>query len=455
MKTERSTKYKAIVAFVLMGFMVWSCAEDPNETGLGILPVGDLISVNRVVEQASIRAYTLADSLQRTDEPDYNILGTYNDPVFGKTRAGFAVQYRILDYPKFVGKSATLDSLVLYLRFKTFVGDTVTEQTFNVYELNSGLDLYSKYYQDIDLPGMSKPTKLAEYKMTPKMKFDTIVKYTSTGIKYYDTLYQVVPIRLDNALGNRFLQADSLDMNSTDAFLKFFKGLYIEAQDLPQGGALLQIGGTSLKLSYKHTAAKDSVYSFYETDNSARVNKFSHDYSSTAFVSELGQENPADTLIYLQTMGGLAANIFIPSLDSWKDSINVALSENKKLAINKAEIVFHVDTLLSDLKDLITPGQLLLTYLDQNGESVVLSDYSLSPAYFGGYLNRSDATYRFNITNHLQDIIEHKKINNKEIENNGFRLTTAFRNTLARRVVLKGSKSKVGIRFEVVYSKLK
>jgi D-arabinose 5-phosphate isomerase GutQ len=159
-------------------------------------------------------------------------------------------------------------------------------------------------------------------------------------------------------------------------------------------------------------------------------------------VSELGQENPADTLIYLQTMGGLAANIFIPSLDSWKDSINVALSENKKLAINKAEIVFHVDTLLSDLKDLITPGQLLLTYLDQNGESVVLSDYSLSPAYFGGYLNRSDATYRFNITNHLQDIIEHKKINNKEIENNGFRLTTAFRNTLARRVVLKGSKSK-------------
>jgi hypothetical protein len=25
-------------------------------------------------------------------------------------------------------------------------------------------------------------------------------------------------------------------MNSTDAFLKFFKGLYIEAQDLPQGG---------------------------------------------------------------------------------------------------------------------------------------------------------------------------------------------------------------------------
>jgi hypothetical protein len=72
----------------------------------------------------------------------------------------------------------------------------------------------------------------------------------------------------------------------------------------------------------------------------------------------------------------------------------------------------------------------------------------LSSSLYGGRYNSADATYTFNITHHLQNII------NEKVENNGFYLGPSFRNEKARRVVLKGASSHAGIRLEVTYTKL-
>ncbi len=79
------------------------------------------------------------------------------------------------------------------------------------------------------------------------------------------------------------------------------------------------------------------------------------------------------------------------------------------------------------------------------------ADYSLSPAYFGGWYNNKDQTYRFNIAKHMQDVLEKKEGK----ENLGFYLETTGKNTTSRRVVLKGATSTTGIRLEVTYSKIR
>ena len=147
------------------------------------------------------------------------------------------------------------------------------------------------------------------------------------------------------------------------------------------------------------------------TSLSARVNSIAHDYTETPFYNELNAETNPDSLIYVQATGGLKARIFIDDLTLWQDSVNTA--------INKAELVFQVDTIASEVNKFPPPRQLLFTVADENENEFLPVDYGFNAAYYGGVL-RSDYTYHFNITQHLQQIIR------GDVENHGFYLTTAY-----------------------------
>ncbi|MBP7505920.1 MAG: hypothetical protein KA780_10785, partial [Prolixibacteraceae bacterium] len=92
------------------------------------------------------------------------------------------------------------------------------------------------------------------------------------------------------------------------------------------------------------------------------------------------------------------------------------------------------------------PTQLFLTYVSDDGQEYLPKDYSFLPAYYGGYLY-PDYTYRFNITQHMQSIID------KETGNNGFFLTPTNKNSEMRRAVLKGASSAAGVKMIITYSK--
>ncbi|MGQ7869821.1 DUF4270 domain-containing protein [Sunxiuqinia sp. sy24] len=438
----------------LTAFVLWNCKEDPNSTGLELLPGSDLKTVGLAVDSTSIEAYTEPDEILRTDEPNFNVFGTFNDPVFGKTTGHLATQVRLPGYPGF-DETTQVDSLVLYLLYKEIYGDTTTLQSLKVYELVEDVFLDTTdatgtgdyaYYQDVDLKALASPTVIGELDFYPTFRMDS----TET-----DTLIQELAIKLDQSLAERLVQADSLDMVDNDTFVNFFKGLYIESQDVGDGGGLLSLytlaGGSNLTLHYTtvtDTLVTDSLSFAYRINtNSARISSFTHDYSTTVFADQL-EEHPLtpDSLIYLQTMGGLRTRVDIPSLDSWKDSSN--------FIINKASIVFQADTVASDYHNYQVPSALVLRAVDgekteeDDGYLYLPSDFGVSSALYGGRFNSEDATYTFNITHHLQDIID------GDVTNDGFYLSTLFRNERARRVVLKGSTSHVGIRLEVTYTKL-
>ncbi|HKJ43140.1 MAG TPA: DUF4270 family protein [Sunxiuqinia sp.] len=436
--------------FTLLTFLLWNCKDNPNSTGMGLLPVSDVKKVGQNVEKESIKAYTKHDVLIRTDEPNNSVFGTFDDPVFGKTTGSVAFQVQLPYFPPYTANSHA-DSLILNLYYKGVYGDTITPQSLKVYELqdnlyldtltSSGSSVEYSYYQDVDLKGMSKPNPIGELGFTPKFRMDS----TAT-----DTVDQTLSIKLSSELADRLIHADSLDMDGPDAFVNFFKGVFVESQDMSSGGGLLNMVGASMTMYYSNvtdTATTDSlVYNYQVNSNTARVSRYTHDYSMTTFGAKLNDESTADSLIYLQTLGGLRAKIEVPSLNNWADSI-----KNDNIIINKAKLIFQVDTVASDYHDYALPKLLALLVIDdQNPDSKGLLplDYAVSPSLYGGTYNSTDATFSFIITHQLQSIIEDPSTNT------GFYLSTTFQNEKARRVVLKGSSSHVGIRLEVTYTKL-
>lgn len=449
MKRKLKTKCKLGIVFTLMTFLLWNCKDDPNSTGMGLLPVSDVKTVGQDIETASNKAYTKHDVLIKTDEPNNSVFGTFNDPEFGKTTASMAFQAQLPYFPPYTENSQA-DSLVLHLYYKGVYGDTITPQSLKVYELqddlyldtltSSGSSAEYSYYQDVDLKSMSKPTPIGELDYTPIFRLDS----TAT-----DTLEQTLAIKLSSELANRLIHADSLDMIGPDQFVNFFKGVYIESQDLSDGGGLMNMVGANLTMYYSNvtdTATTDSLsYNYVVGSNTARVSRYTHDYSMTAFGANLDNENTEDSLIYLQTLGGLRAKIEVPSLSNWVDSVD------ENIIINKAKLIFQVDTVASDYNNYTIPNFLALRVIDSNdpeGEGNLPADYGVSASLYGGYYNSLDATYSFIITHQLQNIID------GTTENTGFYLSTTYQNERARRVVLKGASSHVGIRLEVTYTKL-
>lgn len=457
MKRKLKTQCKLGIVFTLMAFLLWNCKQNPNGTGMELLPGSDIKTVGLAVDSTQIKVYTKHDVLIRTDEPTYNIFGTFNDPIFGKTSASMAFHVRLPYYPAFPA-TAQPDSVILHLLYKNVYGDTITPQTLKVYKLQSDIVADTTgahgtanfpYYQDVDLKSLASSTPIGELTFTPKFRLDSLGT---------DTIIQDLAIKLDNSLAQRLVTADSTDMVNNDVFLKkLFKGLYVEtqSQDITSGGTLLSIytlaGGTDMALYYTYNYSADSLAHdsliYRINSSSARISSYTHDYSTTAFGSKLESETSQDSLIYLQTMGGLRAKVEVPSLSDWADS-----SQNSAATyvINKAELIFHVDTVASEYNQYPLPQNLELRLInpsDPEGVGTYPEDYTVSASLYGGYYNSTDATYKFIITHRLQNIID-------GATNDGFYLTTTNQADEARRVVLKGATSHVGIRLEVTYTKL-
>lgn len=436
-------KYRFFAPLIVV-LTIFSACNDTSDLGMDLLPTTDLIDVRNLVEKDNITAYTYTEGPIPTDEPSRSLIGSLYDPVFGVTTINLATQLRLLDKPDY-GDNPVADSVKLILYYSNVYGDTITPQTFRVYELESPLDVDESYTQDIDLKAMTSEIPLGEFIHTPVIQLDSASR---------DTFFQPIAIPLDVTLGQKLLDASDSDLESNDAFLQYFKGLMVETVSQPTpGGSILtleavyssQWRGSALLVYYKNDEVRDADTTLLEpftiSPFSARVNSIHHDYTGTAFETNLNMDSGEDSLIYVQSTGGLKSKILIESLSSWADSANIA--------INKAEVVFQIDTLASEKDKFAPPSQLLFTYVNEDGEEDLPADFwfTQSPtAFYGGNL-LSDYTYRFNITQHMQQILEGR------IENRGFYLTTAHKNNEAKRVVLKGSNSVTGIKLIITYSK--
>ena len=135
---------KALRLLILFGVVLLiagtSCKKKNFLNGKDVIDQNQLLN-GVTVDTFDILTYTIADDSTITSNPVNVILGSYNDPKFGKFEAAFYTQVRLAGLSPNLGDPSTIaiDSFVLAMNYVGYYGD-LGAQTFEVFELNEDLN---------------------------------------------------------------------------------------------------------------------------------------------------------------------------------------------------------------------------------------------------------------------------------------------------------------------------
>ncbi len=418
---------------VCISFFVTSCKES-NVVGLDVQPANDLLNVT-YQDTATLFTRTVKMDSLRTDETFLQsattdvLLGTYLDPVFGKTSASIYTQLMLSTENPGFETNPILDSAVLSLVYDpSYYGKAQhAAQNINVFEVLEDIKDTS-YYSNESLSVSS--VSLANYMFVPNLtKSDTI---------FGEAMKPQLRIRLANFGQNILDNQGTANLISNDAFQSYFKGLYITTENttgLSSGdGNILRFkladSQTRLTLYYHNDTEGDSLKYYFSLAGAAHFSNFTHDFSAVDanLASQLSSLPPIQNdVVFIQAMSGTKVKIEMPYIMNW--------NKLGPIGINKAELVIKINTNAAyELETFAAPERLKVYGINDDGSDYFLPDdlYENANHPFGGYYNPDTKEYRINISRYIQQIL------NGKIKNNGLHLL-AFNGAInANRVVVGG-----------------
>ena len=403
LKTQRfNILIKTLIISVLVVLGV-SCSKTTEQIGNGLLSDSDHIGV-AFTDTLHIACHSTVIDSMPTKGITTVMLGSMIDPIMGLTNAGLITQLHLSSTNQYFGENPVIDSVVLQLSINGYYGDTTTWQTVHVYELSEALIDSVDYYQFSDVE--VKPIDLANaYQFQPH-------PYTIGTVVGNDTLTQaVLRIPLATSFGEQ-LAEDSAVYSSTEDFKAFCYGLKICCESVAQGGAITSFNPTSntitqLQVYYRETPdANPMRYYFYITSEDVYFNQYLHDYTlgSADFVQQVvdGQTTLGQQQLYLQSMGGVRAELCFTDLMEWAESLK---EEGAHIIINEAKLIFPALTEAVDTAIFTPPTSLALLSINEDGTTTILPDYLEGTNYYGGSYSSSTGSVTFRISEYLQSLI--------------------------------------------------
>ncbi|MEX1132372.1 MAG: DUF4270 family protein [Flavobacteriales bacterium] len=432
LKDRRATWASHWPMFALLLIVLASGCKKPEEDlGLDILP-GDPLGTR--VETTPVHAFTFEPEAIRTSGLTRNVLGSYLDPVFGSVQAGIVAQLRLSSNNVGAGQDNTglvADSMVLALGFDgiNFAYGNLNAQSFQVHELSEALSIDSTFTTDL------VPEFLPEDLVADRGRRITPRPFTKPFIGG-DSLQPQVRIRLDKMLAQRILDAFGTPaLVDNAAFLEFFKGVYITADNgaqipFQQGILYFNLLSATSKATvyYRNTLEPEPTPRFFDlaiNQTSVRYSVVAHDHAQ-AIDAGLGLALADSTLpaqqVYVQALGGLRAGLRFPELRSYA---------GQGLVVAKAELVVPVPGTFNPY--LSPPAQLFIFRQDTvTGTDIFLPDQVAGSGNIDGNYRPNAKEYRFNITRYIQGVIT------GTIPDTGVELVPGSNGITANRVVLAG-----------------
>lgn len=415
---------------VLVVLTIASCRKPDEDLGLDLLP-GDPLGV--VVDTFELHAFTFADTSVRTSGLSAQLLGSYMDPQFGLVKASTVAQLRLSAINIGLGddnSGLVADSLVLALPFNgvNYGYGNYDAQTFQVFELDEDLSQDSSYRSD-------RIPQIINEDLVVAHNGRIVPRPLSSAIIVGDTLDPQLRIPLSLELAERFLDAFGTgDLANSDAFVDFFRGVYITVDNpdqQPFQGGILYFNLTS-------SAAKATLYyrdnndqpdltrtvDFPINSNSVRYTVMEHDPTHAidpVLTMALQDSTAPSSTVHVQTLGGLRTAIRMTDLLELNDSEQI---------LAKAELVVPVQG--SYYPYYPPPATLFLFRQDSTGADVFLPDQLAGLGAIDGNYRESERAYHFNITRYVQRVL------NGTYDNTGFEIVPGSGGVSANRVVLSG-----------------
>ena len=440
-------KRLSILFFVVL--FIFSCKKNDSPVGIGLLPQADIIGSKYIefIPDIAYSTYRHNDSVLPSSRlSNSSLLGSLNDPIFGRTDASiyasFETDYNLggLGYIDFSAGPPSLDSAVLIITYNyqpgtstIFVGDTTDQLTLDVYPLQYNLNTDTAYYST----GNNYYSTATGSLLKAPIPYDAnkSLIYGGHGINFTPHLGWFAPIKKDTSvigppqlrarLSTEFAEglfpSCIVDNNK---FQQALKGMFITTKHsiLPQSsyGSIFFVfmdNNTHIDF-YWHTPDKPNlaqqVTRFYCGAGACnRFNYFKHDYgiASSDLQSQLHNLNDTNLInhsknLYIQGCAGIGTVLKFPNLLTWINNLPT------NITINKAELVLRTDRSNTDFYNLTNyplPGRLYLEGDTLGGPRGLVED----PYNFGGYYDLTNNQYLIEIPNTISQLVIGKTQNTK------------------------------------------
>jgi hypothetical protein len=429
-KKSTSNSYINLALLCCILSFLLSCNKN-DSFGVEIQPENQNIYGQYVDTLFLATSTILSDSIKTDELNGVSPLGTYVDPIFGKTQASIFTQIRLAQAYDFRPEnngsldSLIIDSIVLYLALDGSYGD-LNPQIFEVYQLDSTIIKDSSYYSNSQISEQS-------IDLTNALSLETnpLIPGSFAG-QLVDEAILRIPLNIINfglpiinESGNSSLEGN----DEENQFLDWFKGIKITTSGNEDGGLYyvdLMSNYTKICLYYRDTsgalADHDTIrFDFNINSNCSYFHQVIHDFSGTEIENNISN-NLGQDAFYIQCLGGVNGALSIPSIENLVDS---------SVIINKAEIVLPYQYYNYDIHT--PPSNLFLTRKNEEGSAQFLPDFFESNP--GGTANNLSKEYRFNITRHVNEILA------GEINNDTLKIIPSGAGISANRVVLNGMQS--------------
>ncbi len=368
---------------------------------------------------------------QTTLRSDY-YFGDMADPVFGRTVASFYLQPRLyinpstgdLESPDFSDSQIDSVVLVLPLGLSGHYGNEEQPFGFEVLEVTEPISTSRNYYSNVTF---ATGQTLGGNVQTPNFDSVFVTKLFQTS---GDTavIQPHLRISLNEDFKTRLRAQDSL-ITSDSLWLNFLPGIMVRPTLSNNGLLNFKLANTWAGIYVFYTKdGERQEYVFPLRSTSPRISKYEHIRTGAAIEPFINSRALSDSLLFLQGLQGLVAELEIPSL-----------SQLNNYAINRAVLEVSADILaIDDTSVYKLPPQLVVLKKNEDGELELIDDILLfdnDVAFHGGRLDARDGVIRYNlnIPYHLQYIVEGK-------EPNKLYLAISPVGSTPYRVVLRGHK---------------
>ncbi|WP_323787227.1 DUF4270 domain-containing protein [Psychroserpens sp.] len=368
-------------------------------------------------------AYTKALAPVQTSTLPINLLGIYNDPIYGQTTANVVTQLRSSTINPDFGANVELDSVVISIPyFSTAV--SVNDDGETIYELDSvigtspmKLSIYESNYFLRDFDPNSSINDPQVYFSNQSTGTSPIIDAQLEGTLIYDFNFftpsekqiqlkntegeligQSVPALRISFNANDPFEEDEItywtekiinksgmpELSNANNFNDYFRGIYFKTEAINDAGtmSLLNFANSNANITLFYTrdssisGSEERVQSTYTLNFSGnRANFLSND-----FVFPIGNETLGDEKLFLKGGEGSLAvvklfdgedlddDILFNTFESFKNEFVEMDDDGKfvksKKLINEAHLVFYVDQ--SSLTDVEEPDRIYLYDMENN-----------------------------------------------------------------------------------------
>ena len=340
----KKTKSKSIICLLLLFFVALVACNENNSisAGASTLPDNDIRVMSDTFPVTSQLDSCVAISLT----PDSFLLGECVTH-FGTIKADILTQLACPEGFEYPNETAEVDSVCLYLYYKSWYGDGKSPLGIAVYEMDQNTLKDNLLYQsNIQLSNFCSLDPATYISSQPNI----VIPATPTDSSYSSENESYVPtirIKLSDEFAKRFFQIK--DFSSQKAFNELFKGLYI-CTDFG-GSSVLYVRDITMTVFYHFTMQRpqmnDTVINdtraFYANEEVRQVNRYSYP-NRQAIINHYSQVSDTN---YIVSPANIYTELSV-RIDSIYERIHHQIGDTTeyRVYVNKADL--NIDVLYSD-----------------------------------------------------------------------------------------------------------